>query len=533
MIAQDLGADFPREGVGSQRCPAVVDPGLTTSASAAISPILRVRGLVKRFGATVALAGVDLDVAPGEVIGLMGENGAGKSTLVGALSGVLQPDAGQIELGGRRAVFRNAHDAQVSGMATVYQHLALAPHLSVAENLYLGRMGPLAGVVSPSQLRERAAATLRELGWAIDVDRPVGTLPTSDQQLVEVARAIASRVRVLLLDEPTSSLTPTEVGVLLRRVRELAAGGISVIFVSHQLDEVFDVVDSFAVLRDGRVALRCAKNETDRETVVHAMLGTEHAPTHAGQRTAGRAATSSTGERVFEIDRWSRPPAFHDISLSLGTGDVLALTGLRGCGAVEVAAGLFNQGSTESQVRCFGRHGPLSTTDLISIGIGYVPADRRQALFPDLSLRENLELARRVAHAASVSSVESVVARLAIRARDADVPLRHLSGGNQQKVLIGRWLVGRVRALILVEPTRGVDIGVRADIHRLIVELADDGLGILMVSFDADEIEATARRVAIMHNGRIERILEEDLNARRILRAVAAAASATTQRTVA
>lgn len=494
--------------------------------SAVTPPVLSVRGLNKRFGATVALRGVDLDVKPGEIVGLMGENGAGKSTLVGALSGVLQPDTGEISIGGERQVFRSAHDAQTHGIATVYQHLALAPHLDVAENLFLGRQGSMMNVVRPGRLHERAAAVLAGLGWEIDVHRRVGSLPTSDQQLVEVARAIASQVRVLLLDEPTSSLAPSEVAALIGRVRELARNGIAVIFVSHQLDEVFDLVDSFAVLRDGQVALRCRKEETDRERVVHAMLGTGYAGMVRGVEVrTSNSVGERAGEPAFEATSWSRPPAFSDLSFILKRGDVLAVTGLRGCGAVEVAAALFNQTHLERHVMTFGRSGPLSAGELIKSGVGYVPADRREALFPDLSLRENLELARRVARAPSAETVQAVIDRLAIRARDADVPVRQLSGGNQQKVLMGRWLVGRLRALILVEPTRGVDIGVRADIHRLIRELAQDGLGILLVSFDAEEIESTANATLVMRSGRVSQAIDGPASAHDILVAVAQAAA--------
>ena len=400
----------------------------------------------------------------------------------------------------------------------------------MAENLFLGRLGSMATVVRPRQVHQRAGAVLADLGWDIDPSRRVGTLPTSDQQLVEVARAIASRVRVLLLDEPTSSLTPTEVKGLFQRVRELAQSGIAVIFVSHQLDQVFDLVDTIAVLRDGRMALRCRLDETNRAAVVGAMLGTAYGKAVPNGHEQLKPAATEAGAPVFQVDQWSHPPAFHDVSCSVGSGDVVALTGLRGCGAVEVAAALFNQTSLDHQVRCLGRKGPLSAAELIRIGIGYVPADRTDALFPDLSLRENLELARRVARAPISLTVDAVIQKLAIRARDAEVPVRQLSGGNRQKVLMGRWLIGLLKGLILVEPTRGVDIGVRADIHRLIRELAQDGLGILLVSFDSEEIEATASRVLVMGSGGVRAVIEGRPTAGEVLEAVAQAASTTIER---
>jgi monosaccharide-transporting ATPase len=516
----------PIAGTGPEATP----PRLATNPSAFDGPVLSVRNLSKHFGVTVALDRVDLDVRPGEIVGLMGENGAGKSTLVGVLSGVLPPNAGEILIDGHRQAFGNAHDAQARGIATVYQHLALARHLDVAENLFLGRQGPMWNVVRPGQLHRRAASVLADLGWNIDVRKRVGTLPTSDQQLVEVARAIASHARVLLLDEPTSSLAPNDVAALVSRVRALAKGGIAVIFVSHQLDEVFNLVDSFAVLRDGQVVLRCRKDETDRATVVRAMLGATKAtnPIMGHPQPAG-VRPSPTSESVFEAQSISRTPAFRDVSFLLNPGEVLALTGLRGCGAVEVAAGLFNQKGLNGRLMCFGQKGPLSTAQLIRSGVGFVPADRGEGLFPDLSLRENLNLAGRVAGVRSVQTIDAVIAKLAIRARDAAVPVRQLSGGNQQKVLIGRWLVTQVRALILVEPTRGVDIGVRADIHRLIRELAGDGLGVLLASLDTEEIEYVADRVLVMHDGTVSLELGRPFSANDVLEAVARVASTGTQ----
>ncbi len=486
--------------------------------------ILGVRNVSKRFGSTVALTDVNLDVRRGEIVGLLGENGAGKSTLICVLSGVLQPDSGQISVEDRLCRFNDAHAAQVAGIFAVYQHLALAPHLDVAENLFLGRTGSLAKFVKRRALHDRAADVLAELGWPIDVYRQVGSLPTSDQQLVEIARGIASNARVLLLDEPTSSLNTGEVEVLISRVQVLARNGIATIFVSHQLDEVFDLVDSFAVLRDGRVALRCEKAETDRNSVVSAMLGatSSRATIDSAERSARDGQQT---DAIFELRGLTRPGAFEDVSLAVAPGEIVSLTGLRGCGAVEVATSVFDQAKCSGHVTCLGRPGPLKMSELIRLGVGYVASDRAQSLFPDLSVRENIDLTARVAGLSMHRRPEDVMDLLAIRAHDLRSPVRELSGGNQQKVVIGRWLVTAIRALILVEPTRGVDIGVRADIHRLIRELAESGVGILMASLDAEEMEAVCSRVLVMHDGRVRAELDSDITVKTVRETVAAVAS--------
>ena len=337
------------------------------------------------------------------------------------------------------------------------------------------------------------------------------------------SRGIASRAQLLLLDEPTSSLNAGEAESLIGHVRTLAANGISTIFVSHQLDEVFDLVDSFAVLRDGRVVLRCRKEETDRSAVVSAMIGTTASKVDI--QALGRSRGDAAAQHAFEVRSLTRPGSFDDISFTVAPGEVVGLTGLRGCGAVEVAASIFHQTDYSGQISRLGHLGPLKMSELIRIGIGYVPADRGEGLFPDLSVRENLGLAARIGHVPASRTVEEVMKLLAIRAHDLRDPVKELSGGNQQKVLIGRWLVTAVKALILVEPTRGVDIGVRVDIHRLIRELADIGVGVLLASLDTEEIEAVANRVLVMHNGRIYTELEGKITVSKVRTAVAGVAS--------
>jgi ABC-type sugar transport system ATPase subunit len=492
--------------------------------------VLSVRGVSKHFGGTRALKSVDLDVAPGEIVGLVGENGAGKSTLVNILTGVVQPDSGEIIVGGAVTRLASPTASRAAGIATVFQELALAPHLSAAENLFLGRLGSLWSTFDSGTVERRATAALGDLGWEIDPRSRIGALLTSDQQLVEIARAIESRARVLLLDEPTSSLAPREADELGRKIRELSRAGIAVIYVSHHLSEVFDLVDSFAVLRDGQMVLRCAKRSTDRQSVVRAMLGEASTPFDSAVRKDSEARwLSRTAEAVpFDLRRATQEHRFQDVTLQVLSGEVLGLTGLRGCGAEEVATSLFVQRNLVGEIRCFGRQGPLSPSRLIKMGVGYVPPERRtMGLYPDLSVRENLNLTARVAGKhIGPTAVEEVIYRLSIRTPDADVPVRELSGGNQQKVLIARWLLLQPRALILVEPTRGVDIGVRHEIHRLLRQFASEGLAVVVASLDLEEVSEICDRILIMHEGRVRVELQGPTGQQELHDAIAEEASA-------
>lgn len=467
-------------------------------------PILMVRGVSKQFGRTQALLDVDLEVRAGEIVGLLGENGAGKSTLIKILSGATRPDAGSIYIATKRHVFDDPVAARRAGVATVFQELSLAPHLTVSENLFLGRLGRGFSCVSRKALSARATHLLHELGWEIEVGARVESLETSEQQLVEIARAIASDARVLLLDEPTSSLAPKEADEFASKVRALAQNGMAIVYVSHHLDEAFSLVDTFAVLRDGNMVLREEKKKIDRGRIVRAMLG--------------RAVQLDAVKKAAKTRHDNEPPAlmlrsltdgrtFHNVSLCAYSGEVVGLTGLMGCGSEQLIQSLFSGRFLRGEVAWSGRTGVLAPDDLVRSAVGYVPPHRSMAIFPDLSVKENVTLTARVAKAHTKETVESVVNRLAIRMPGLDHPVRSLSGGNQQKVVFARWLLLHPKILFLVEPTRGVDIGVRKDIHVLIRQLVTKGMAILLVSSDLEEVSRVSDRVFVMHEGAIKKEL--------------------------
>lgn len=465
--------------------------------SAGTAAAVAVDAVSKSYGRTRALESVTFGVRPGEIAALLGENGAGKSTLVGILSGVGRPDGGRIEVAGAEVSFANATEARRAGVATVFQEPALAPHQTVAENLFLGRMGPAWRLCSPGRRERRAAELLRGLEWDIDPRVPAQALSPANQQLVEVARAVHADAKVLLLDEPTSSIGPAEVEQLHQKMRELAATGVAVIYVSHRLSEVFDVAQSFIVLRDGKVALRAGVDEVDRETVVKAMLG--KAVVTGSKAEAAPAATN--GAPVFELRGVTRAPEFENVDLVCRAGEVLGLTGLRASGAAELTTAMFDRQGVEGEITFLGRGGHRSPRQLMREGVAYVPPDRAEGMFPNLSLAENIALTARIARVPAKTTVAAVIERLSIRAADAHVPVRTLSGGNQQKAMIGRWLLLEPKAFLLVEPTRGVDLGVRREIHELLWEFAKDGMAVVVSSTDFEEISELSDRILVMHEG--------------------------------
>ncbi|GAW51838.1 ABC transporter [Nocardioides sp. PD653] len=477
------------------------------SAADTLAPVLEVRGLTKAYGRVQAVRGIDLALRPGEICALLGENGAGKSTLIGMLSGVVSPTEGTMSVEGQPVSFGSASAAQAAGVSTVFQELSLARHLTVADNLFMGRMGPLWRLDAPRRRRERAREVLVGLGWDIDPAAPVGRLSAADQQLVEIARAIASDTKVLLLDEPTSSLAPQEVERLHDQMRALSAAGLAIVYVSHRMTEVFDVASTFAVLRDGRLSLRADTADTTPSAVMDALLG-------------GAAAQTGSDRQVLGIEESAERPAplelrgvgvshvLHDIDLKIRWGEVTGLTGLRGSGAVELAEALFDRRGVSGQILVRGVDSSDDPRELMRRRIAYVPPERGSGLFPNLSLAENIELTARVGRRKSELTARDVIRRLSIKAENESVPIRTLSGGNQQKAMIGRWLLLQPEIFVLIEPTRGVDVGVRREIHELLWQFADDGMAVVVASADLEEIADLADRTVVLHEGRIVADLE-------------------------
>ncbi|AYF73861.1 sugar ABC transporter ATP-binding protein [Nocardia yunnanensis] len=470
--------------------------------------LLRVTGLSKRYPGVHALDGVDLTVAPGEIHVLIGENGAGKSTLVKCLAGVEQPDAGRMELGGAEHRPAGAADGLRAGIRVVHQELALLPALTVAENLFLQRMPRRFGVVDRRDMRRRAEVLLERVGLDVSPDLPVGRLGIAQMQLVEIAKALSAECRLLIMDEPTATLTPRETATLFRVMRQLKAEGVSTIFISHHLDEIFEIGDRVTVLRNGTsVAARVVAELTVPE-LVRMMVGrdltAEYPPVIANP--PGRELL-----RVSDLAVTTQTPP---LSLSVSAGEVVGIAGLVGSGRTEAMRAIFGAdrpaGGTvtvdgvDARIR--------SPRDAVRRGISFLTEDRKaQGLVLDLSIAANLSLAGldRVSgagllrRAAEIDSARALSEKLRIKSSGPEQLVRSLSGGNQQKVVLGRWLAVDADLLIVDEPTRGIDVGARYEIHQLLRELAAAGKGVLVVSSDLPELLGICDRILVFSAGRI------------------------------
>jgi ribose transport system ATP-binding protein len=465
-----------------------------------MAPILQLADIRKRFGATVALDGVSFEVAPGEVHALVGENGAGKSTLMKILSGALEPDAGAMRLGGGAYAPAGPLEARRAGVVMVNQELAIAPHLSVAENIVLGAEPGRGGWVRHAESRRIAAAALAELGRPdIRVDTPAGELSIAEQQLVEIARALALGCRVLVLDEPTSSLAQGDVEKLFALVRRLRSQGKSVIYISHFLEEVAALSDRYTVLRDGRSVATGRTAETAMEAIAQLMVGRRVDELYVHH-------TRIPGQVVLELDNLAGRVKPAAASLQLHRGEVLGLAGLVGAGRSELLRTIFGLDPVRSGAVRVGVHaGPASPLRRWREGVGFLSEDRKtEGLALNLSLEQNLTLPRLDAFlrpAALAQETTGWIQRLGVRCAGPGQPVGNLSGGNQQKIALGRLLRNGADVLLLDEPTRGVDIGAKQNIYRLIDELAGTGKAVLMVSSYLPELLGSCDRVAVMCRG--------------------------------
>jgi len=470
------------------------------------------RAVSKHFHGVVALDRVSFEVRTGEVHALVGENGAGKSTLIKILTGVYRPDAGDILLDGKRVVFASPHAAQAAGIATIYQEVNLVPTLSAAENIFLGRE-PRAriGIIDWPRMRRDAEARLRHYGIAADVSVPVAELGLASQQMIAVARALSLGGSVIVMDEPTSALTHREVDQLMAMTDQIRRDGVSVIYISHRLDELYRIADRITVLRDGRHVLTAATADLARADLVAAMLGRELAHVTLQRR---RQPAADEARPALQVSGLRREPRVRAADVTIRAGDILGLAGLQGSGRTELMRLIFGADARDAGTVEVGgaRRPPRSPAEALAAGLAYLPEDRKaDGIIPDLSLRENMTLVVLptltrfgiVARGREREIVARFIARLGIRAASPDIRVRDLSGGNQQKVLLARLLCSEPSFLMLDDPMRGIDVGAKAEIERLIVELADGGLGVLVASSELQEVLSLADRVAVIRDGRI------------------------------
>jgi ribose transport system ATP-binding protein len=482
------------------------------------APALQMRKIEKRFPGVHALRGVDLSVDAGEVVALLGENGAGKSTLMKVLGGVHRPDSGEVLIDGEPVGITSVSDATRYGVAFIHQELNVLDNLDVAANVFLGREpvrgGPLR-LVDTKRMREETRRHLARLGLEIEPDTPLSRLSIAQQQMVEIAKALSQDARILIMDEPTSSLTLSETARLLGVVKELRAQGVGVIYISHRLGEVQEIADRAVVLRDGANAGELAREEIDHDRMVRMMVGRDIQSFY--QHPEGRKEP-----RYFVVEalRTARYP-LQRVSFDVGRGEILGLAGLVGSGRTEVARALFGvEPAMEADVRLGGRRVRIRTPhDAISRGVYLVPEDRRAAgLVTDMCVRENVTLpaleryapARLISFGRERAAAVEVCGRLNVKTPSVEARAANLSGGNQQKVVLAKWLSLEPKVLIFDEPTRGVDVGAKAEIYALLRGLAEGGVAVLMISSDMEEILHVSDRVAVMHEGSITGVLRRE-----------------------
>ena len=491
-------------------------PALTSSNDDAPAPIVSIKNVTKRFPGVVALENVSLDIVPGELHSICGENGAGKSTLMKILSGVITDFEGEFFLAGKPVKFAGTRDAEAAGISIIHQELNLVEQLSAAANIFLGReIRGWLGLRDDRAMEEASSRLLRELECEINPRELAGALRVGDQQLIEIAKALSLQSDILIMDEPTSALTESEVARLYRVIESLRKRGVTILYISHKMDEVFHLSDRITVLRDGRLVKTLRRDETSAREVTHLMVGREiEAVDFGGQRNAG--------EVLLSVENLSLPWPGHargwrlkDVSLELRRGEILGIAGLMGAGRTELLECLFGASNQppSGRIALAGREVKFRhPREACAAGIGLVTEDRKRlGLFSAMNVGENISICTldRTGVAGWISrGRERALAgdmshKLAVKASGLSAAITSLSGGNQQKCIIGRWLLTQPRVLLLDDPTRGVDVGAKAELYRLMDQLVRSGIGIIMTSSELPELLTVSDRILVLSEGRL------------------------------
>jgi inositol transport system ATP-binding protein len=480
-------------------------------------PLLRMSGISKRFPGVLALDNVDFEVAPGEIHALLGENGAGKSTLLKILAGAQQQDSGTITFAGQPVVLPTPHDAQRLGIVTIYQEFTLAPNMTIAENVFIGREPGPKPFVSWRKMAAETRVVTGQIGLTVDPKTFVRDLSVAEQQLVEIARALSMKSRLIVMDEPTSALSSTEVDKLFKIVRDLKAQGLSIIFVTHRLEEVIELCDRYTVLRDGHLVGAGSVRETSVDGIIRMMVGRQVNAlfAHRTDSQAGEVALAVEGISRRGNAQDQNATVLDNVSFTVRKGEILGIAGLVGAGRTEVARAIFGADPFDSgRVVIDGKPVHIrSPQDAIRHGIGLVPEDRKQqALFLALAVRTNLSIAALdrigamrlfIDERAERLMVEEYKKTLNIRMASPEQLVANLSGGNQQKVVLARWLALRPKILIVDEPTRGIDVGAKVEVHNLLFDMARAGIAIIAISSELPEVLAISDRIVTMREGRV------------------------------
>ena len=468
--------------------------------------ILELKEITKRFAGVEVLHAVSFTLRPGEVHALLGENGAGKSTLIKVVTGVYQADGGEIFLNGGQVHFADPSESRQAGIAAIYQELSLFPDLDVAENIYVGRQPTSAGNrIDWRKLYSSAGELLKSLGVQLDLKAKARSLSIAQKQMVEIARALSIDARILIMDEPTSSLTLNEVADLFRLVRKLRDDGTAIVFISHRLEELFEIADRVTVLRDGNYIATRQVAEVNREDLIRLMVGRTISSLYPKTEVPA-------GKVLLKVDKLTQVGVYENISFELRAGEILGMAGLVGAGRTEVARAIFGvEPPTSGTIAIDGREVRIhSSQQAIELGLAYIPEDRQlHGLIPPMNIVANISLpmigsyARRgwLSVKAERNAAFNSARQMEVRANNIWQKARELSGGNQQKIVLAKWLSTKPRILIMDEPTRGIDVGTKAAVHALMSKLAGEGLAILMISSELPEVIGMSDRILVMHEG--------------------------------